>query len=135
MIAFKRGESMKIEQIRSFLPSKDFGISKAFYKDLGFNLLWEDEELAVFGEENQSFFLQKYYVKEWAENLMMQLFVLDLEETFNKFQSVAQKYSVKIIPIFDADYGRTFHIIGPSGELWHITQAKNKNSKELICNE
>lgn len=126
---------MKIEQLRTFLPSKDFEESKRFYSDLGFEKIWENEELAIFGEETQNFFLQKYYVKEWAENLMTQLFVDDLDEVFEKFSNVAKKYNTKIFPIFDTDSGRTFHIIGPSGELWHVSQAKDKNNRELICDE
>jgi predicted enzyme related to lactoylglutathione lyase len=126
---------MIINQIRTFLPSKDFEESKAFYEELGFLKRWEDEELAIYGIEGQSFFVQKYYVKEWADNLMMQLFVEDIEDTFKVFEKVAEKYKVKIKPIFTADYGRTFHILGPAGELWHVTEAEEKDNKEIICDE
>lgn len=126
---------MKLEQIRTFLPSIDFEESKRFYIDLGFALRWENEEMAIFGEDTQSFFLQKYYVKDWAENLMMQLFVLDLDDTFEHFNNISKKYNVKIRPIFEAEYGRTFHLLGPAGELWHVTEAKDKDHQELICDE
>lgn len=126
---------MKIEQLRTFLPSKDFEVSKKFYKDLGFPLRWENEELAIFGETTQSFFLQKYYNEDWANNFMMQLFVYDIEDTFEHFNKVAEKYELKIKPIFTADYGRTFHLLGPAGELWHITESEDKDHSELICDE
>lgn len=34
---------LKISDIRTFLPAKDFAISKDFYVSLGWNLAWSDE--------------------------------------------------------------------------------------------
>ena len=129
---------MKILQIRTFVPSKDFETSKQFYKDLGLDILWENEELAEIGTSYQNFFLQKYYVKEWADNFMLQMFVDDLDQLFKKVEPLVAKYDgTKIRDIFEADYGRTFHLIGPAGELWHMTEANDKTQKqdELLCNE
>lgn len=129
---------MKIELMRTFLPSIDFEISKKFYSELGFKLMWENDELAQFGDSSYNFFLQKYYQKDWAENLMIQMFVTDLDELFNVASSLIDKYeNTKIRDIFTADYGRTFHLIGPAGELWHMTEAKVKTESQddLLCNE
>jgi predicted lactoylglutathione lyase len=35
-------------EIKAFVPAKDFELSKRFYKDLGFDLAWEDEHLVEF---------------------------------------------------------------------------------------
>lgn len=114
---------MKIVNIRTFVPSKDFEVSKQFYKDLGFDLQWYDDQLAIFGSKTQNFFLQNYYSKEWAENFMMQIHVEDLDEAFSLAESLTHKYKdTKINDIFEAGYGRTFHLIGPAGELWHFTE-------------
>ena len=129
---------MKILQIRTFVPSKDFETSKQFYKDLGLEILWENEELAEIGTPSQNFFLQDYYQEEWANNFMLQMFVDDLDELYKKAEPLVQKYAdTKIKPIFKAEYGRTFHLIGPAGELWHLTEAidKSKGQRELICDE
>lgn len=129
---------MKILQIRTFVPSKDFETSKQFYQDLGLTILWENEELAEIGTESQNFFLQDYYNEEWANNFMLQMFVDDLDQLYKNAELLIKKYEgTKLKPIFEADYGRTFHLIGPAGELWHLTEAKDKSKgqRELICDE
>ena len=118
---------MNIKNIRTFLPSKDFEVSKKFYLDLGFKLRWEGEDLIIFGDEGQNFFLQKYYNEEWANNFMMQLHVTDLDDLFKVAEGLKDKYEgIRMKPIFEADYGRTFHLIGPAGELWHMTEVEEK---------
>ena len=120
---------MNIIQIRTFVPSRDFDISKQFYQDLGFEILWNDHKMATIGTTTQNFFLQDYYVKEWANNVMLQMFVDDLDELYNRALPLMNKYEgSKIKPIFKADYGRTFHLGGPAGELWHMTESQNKKS-------
>lgn len=130
---------MNITNIRTFLPSIDFESSKQFYLDLGFTIQWEGEDLIIFGTKSYNFFLQKYYNKDWAENLMMQLHVTDIEEVYAVFEKVYKKYEgCKIKPIFTADYGRTFHLIGPAGELWHITEtmeSKEVEENKLLCED
>jgi hypothetical protein len=129
---------MKIKNIRTFLPSKDFDISKQFYLDLGFEILWQGEDLIIFGEEGQNFFLQKYYNEDWANNLMMQMHVEDLEALYTVAEPLIKKYEgTKIKAIFEADYGRTFHLIGPAGELWHMTEVTKKveDESDLLCDE
>ena len=114
---------MKITNIRTFLPSKDFSVSKQFYLDLGFDLRWESDDLIIFGTTDHNFFLQNAYLKEWAENMMIQLHVTDLDALYEVCLRLKEKYEeTKLIPIFTADYGRTFHFIGPAGELWHMTE-------------
>ena len=83
---------MQIKKLRTFLPSKDFEISKAFYREMGFSVQWENEELCIFGSTEYNFFLQKYYQKDWAENLMMQLFVDDLDSLFTICDALIKKY-------------------------------------------
>ena len=129
---------MKVLQIRTFVPSKDFEVSKKFYQDLGLEILWQNEELAEIGTPTQNFFLQKYYNEEWANNFMLQMFVDDLDALFNTAKPLIEKYEgTKIRDIFEADYGRTFHLIGPAGELWHLTETedKSKGQRDLLCDE
>jgi hypothetical protein len=119
---------MNIKQLRTFIPSKDFNVSKKFYLDLGFKIQWEGTDLIIFGDDHYSFFLQDFYNKEWAENFMIQLFVDDLDGLFDTAKRLVLHYEgTKIRDIFEADYGRTFHLIGPAGELWHMMDA-NKNN-------
>ena len=129
---------MKIRNIRTFMPSKDFDISKQFYLDLGFNITWEGEDLIIFGNKENNFFLQKYYNEDWANNFMMQLHVEDLDALYEVAVKLIPKYEgTKIKAIFKAEYGRTFHLIGPAGELWHMTEVDKEvlDEAELLCDE
>ncbi len=118
---------MKVKLIRTFVPTIDFETSINFYKEMGFNELWRNEELCEIGTKEYNFFLQKYYVKEWANNFMLQLFVEDLDDLYAVCEKLVTKYEgTKIRPIFEAPYGKTFHIIGPAGELWHMTEVSEK---------
>lgn len=129
---------MNIKQVRTFIPSKDYSVSKQFYLDLGFNLEWEGKDLIIFGSKTHNFFLQDFYVEEWANNCMMQLHVDDLETLYKKAEPLIQKYdNTKIKPIFTADYGRTFHLIDPAGVLWHMTEVtkKEEDRSKLLCED
>ncbi|GAB5404592.1 MAG: hypothetical protein Aurels2KO_28230 [Aureliella sp.] len=65
--------------IRPFLGAKDFDESRAFYGDLGFQELEISPEMSVFRLGETSFYLQRYYVKDWVDNSMIFLEVEDLD--------------------------------------------------------
>ncbi len=118
---------MNIRLIRTFVPSKDFDTSRQFYLDLGFDIIWEGDDLINFGTATQNFFLQDFYNKDWAENFMLQMFVDDLDRLFERAAALIPDYpGTRIRDIFIADYGRTFHLIGPAGELWHMMDANDQ---------
>ena len=67
--AFAKPESAKpkhnlmdpspILELNAFVPAKDFGLSKQFYSDLGFTLLWGDDgDCAVSRPVSFTFLLQ-----------------------------------------------------------------------------
>lgn len=115
---------MFAKAIRPFLPSRDFQRSKTFYTELGFKITYEEETLVILTAGDASFFLQPYYLKEWAENTMVQLFVDDLEGLHDRAMILAKTYPEIIVkPIYMAHYGKTFHLIGPEGVLWHMMSA------------
>jgi len=112
---------MNIKKLRAFVPCKDYELSKQYYQELGFKILWQDNDLCQMGSKEYDFFLQNYFNKELAENFMLQMYVEDLESLFEKAKSLVKKYpNTKVRDIFDAPYGKTFHLLGPSGELWHM---------------
>lgn len=114
---------MKANKIRPFIPSIDFKRSISFYKELGFEMTYEEEKLVIMANKDISFFIQDAYVKDWAENTMIQLFVDDLDKLYEKAFELSETYQeVRIKPIFQAHYGKTFHLIGPEGVLWHMMQ-------------
>lgn len=67
-------------EIRTFVPARDFALSKRFYAALG----WHTEDVGpglalVRLNPGQNFYLQDYYVKEVAENCMLHVTVADAQ--------------------------------------------------------
>ena len=73
---------MQVEDIRVFIPSKDYEVSKSFYKSLGFSMAEANENLTIFENGCSTFFLHRYFNQQFAENLMLQLIVTDIETAF-----------------------------------------------------
>lgn len=112
-------------EIKAFVPARDFGLSKQFYQELGFELAWSDDHLAYLRHGQSSFLLQNFYHKEHADNFMMHLLVEDVDAWWRQVQAkdIASKYTVKIEPPEDRPWGmRDFILVDPSGVLWRIAQ-------------
>ncbi len=109
---------------RPFLPARDFDISKAFYRALGFDILF-DGEVAIFGIGTSSFILQNYYQEQWAGNFMMQLLVDDLDGWWSQLHALdlPAKFGVPPPkpPALQPWGLRVAYVFDPSGVLWHIT--------------
>jgi hypothetical protein len=111
---------MKVDDIRVFIPSKNYENSKTFYTEIGFLGDFVTDDLTLFTSGECTFFLQRFYNKELAENLMFQLIVLDIDNAFEMANK--STYKTKITPIQQEHWGKVFYLTGPSGELWHVTQ-------------
>ena len=70
--------NFKINGITPFLPARDFQLSKQFYDDLGFEEVASIHNAVRLEIEGYSFWLQDYYVEEWANNTMLCIYVEDL---------------------------------------------------------
>lgn len=112
---------MQVEDIRVFIPSKDYEVSKSFYKSLGFSMAEANENLTIFENAGSTFFLQRYFNQQFAENLMLQLIVTDIEEAFTTISGLSNPH-IRYEPIKDERWGRVIYLWGPAGELLHITQ-------------
>ena len=112
-----------IKNLLTFVPAKDFDLSRAFYKELGFTETFYSEDLSKFKTGNFHFYLQNYYVKTWAENFMMFLEVEGVNQwwEFIKSLNLDKKYpNIKLFPPSVKDWGTEFLFHDPSGVLWHI---------------
>jgi hypothetical protein len=117
--------NMATVEIKAYLPAKDFELCKRFYTDLGFEMAWSSEDLAYFRAGRSSFLLQRFYVKELADNFMMHMLVEDVEAWWNHVtaQQIAAKYGVRVTPPDDRPWGiRDFTVDDPTSVLWRIGQ-------------
>ena len=117
--------NLRITEIKAFVPSKNFELSKQFYQDLGFTMDSEDDGIAYFHFENVSFLLQDYFVTALAENFMMHILVEDVDAWWEQVRAsgVVEKYGVRITPIELQPWQmRDFCLFDPSGVLWRIGQ-------------
>jgi hypothetical protein len=124
-----------IEQLRTFVPAEDFSLSQGFYRSVGFRAAWSSEKMVLFELGGFSFFLQDYFVKVWAENMMLDLRVTNVDAWWGHLQglNLAQHFPrVRLsAPEDDPTMGvRRAHFVDPSGVLWHVSQGLVKASAE-----
>src|SRR5436189_5304843 len=68
-----------VQDLRCFVPAKHFALSRRFYATLGFREVWSDSKLALFELGRFRFFLQDYFVLQWAANAVLDLAVADAD--------------------------------------------------------
>jgi uncharacterized glyoxalase superfamily protein PhnB len=113
-------------EIKAFVPAKDFELSVRFYGDLGFNVELLGENMAYMHVGRSSFLLQRFYVKEHADNFMMHMLVQDVEAWWQRVvsQKLSERYGVMAQPPEDRPWGiRDFVLNDPTAVLWRIGQA------------
>ena len=116
-----------IKSIRPFIGSKNFEISRSFYRDLGFEEGVLESNFSVFKNKEFAFYLQDYYAKEWIENTMIFIEVDDPERYYNELLklNLPEKYEgVKLTPVKYLDWGSECFLLDPSGVLWHFGKFK-----------
>ena len=119
----------KVLELNAFVPARDFDLSKRFYSDLGFTLVWGNDEIAQFKIGAFTFLLQKFHVQAHAENFMMGLMVEDADAWWEHIGRIglAEKYPGGMLkaPAMQPWGIRVLYLSDPSGVLWHI-QDTNK---------
>ena len=117
--------SLRVIELKPFVPARDFALSRRFYGELGFTERSEGGGVAYFLHGETSFLLQDFYNKELAENLMLHLLVADVDAWHARVASagLAQRYGVKVSEIAQQPWRmRDFALWDPSGVLWRIAQ-------------
>ena len=117
---------LKALEIKAFVPARDYELSRRFYADVGFEETSEFEGVACFVLDGCSFLLQHFYEPAHAGNFMMHLRVTDADAWHRRLveQELVARYrehDVRMTPPADRPWRmRDFHLIDPSGVLWHI---------------
>lgn len=117
--------NLNVIELKAFIPSKDFEISKQFYKDLGFIQKSDGDGVAYFTFEHISFLLQDFYTKEFAENLTMHLLVENVESWYLSIleKELDKKYQIRLtIPEERPWRMIDFTFQDPSGVCWRVAQ-------------
>nr|WP_294779388.1 glyoxalase [uncultured Flavobacterium sp.] len=117
----------KIKSIRPFIGSKNFEISRSFYRDLGFEETVLDAKMSVFKSNEIAFYLQNAYVQDWIDNTMIFVEVDDVERYYSELSTLnlPEKYEgAKLSPIQYLDWGSECFLHDPSGILWHFGKFK-----------
>jgi catechol 2,3-dioxygenase-like lactoylglutathione lyase family enzyme len=109
--------------LRPFVGAEDFGISRRFYRDFGFEEIMLGPGFSAFKSGNFAFYLQDAYVKDWIDNTMIFLEVGDVESHYRRLLALgldAKYRRVRISGIREENWGKEFFVHDPSGILWHI---------------
>ena len=117
--------NLKANEILTFIPSVvDFQTAKKFYVEIGFEVDYEDDSLAILRKDQCRFFLQNNQNNWTRDNFMMVLNVEDLDAWWTHLQVLnleARYEGVKLRAPEVYPWGyREIHLIDPCGVLWHI---------------
>lgn len=113
----------KTTAIRPFIGAKDYNASRDFYKDLGFKEVIISPQMSYFSMTGLGFYLQNAYIKDWIDNSMIFMEVVDVEDFFKTLCALhlPEKHkNVRLLPIRELDWGKEFFLYDPSGILWHF---------------
>jgi len=117
---------LQSSDVRSFVPAKDFALSKDFHSALGCDLEWSDENLALFNLAGSRFYLQRHYVKQWAENSMLHISLKDSAQCFSDISGLLDSGrfpTARVAEPTQEPYGASVtYVWDPSGVLLHLAQ-------------
>ena len=110
--------------IRPFVPAKDFTESRTFYEAIGFTCGYADGDLAIYDHDGAGILLQNYYVKAWADNCMLQLFVRDLDGWWRRTAKLVERFGVAppMAPEVKPWGLRVGMLFDPAGVLWQVSE-------------
>jgi len=116
-----------VKGITAFIPAQDYNVSRQFYNNLGFTEVDNNDKATYFMHSNVGFWLQDYYVEDFANNFMLCIYVEDLDTWWQRIQKMnfdrhyKQNAKVHAAP-HDQKGGYMLQISDPSGVLWHFRQ-------------
>ena len=113
--------------ITPFVPAKNYDLSLRFYKDLGFVEVAKIDNAVRLEIDGSGFWLQNYYVEDWAENSMLCLYVKSLESWWSEVKKlkIDENYEGKA-KVFSEPHEQEgslmMQLADPSGVLWHVRE-------------
>ncbi len=112
--------------LKTFVPARDFTLSRKFYEEIGFRENFANAEVAEFECGSFRFLLQNYYVQEFAASFMMQMLVSDTAAWWSRLMTLdlPQRYPGIMLraPTMQPWGLKILYLSDPSGVLWHIAE-------------
>ncbi len=112
--------------IKPFIGSRDFVVSRDFYLALGWRLNFDTGDLAELELGDCRFYLQKYYQKQWCENSMLHITVENADAWYQHVRAVLEARSygaARVKPPKEESYGAVVtYVWDPAGILLHFAQ-------------
>lgn len=115
----------RARSIRPFIGSKNFEVSRSFYRDLGFTETVLFPDMSVFKTDDVAFYLQNHYAKDWIDNTMVFVEVENVDQHYKDLAALdlPGKYEgVRLVPVRSFDWGKECYLHDPAGVLWHFGQ-------------
>ncbi len=114
--------------LKTFVGTKDFDLSRDFYLALGWKMNFDEGELAELELDGRCFYLQRYYQKQWCNNSMMYMDVAFATAWHQHIERVLLEHSyggARTQSPKPADYAKLVtHFWDPAGVLWHLAQLR-----------
>ena len=116
---------MQFLSLEQFIPSgNNFDASKNLFVELGFKINWDAGDYIGFEKDSCKFILQKYDDKAFAENLMINVKVDDVQAFRNNLmeKKLPEKFDIRIGEITNQPYGKEVNLIDIAGVCWHFVE-------------
>ena len=116
---------MQFLSLEPFIPSgNNFDASKNLFVELGFKINWDAGDYIGFEQDGCKFILQKYDNKAFAENLMINVKVDDVQAFRNNLmeKKLPEKFGIRIGEITNQPYGKEVNLIDIAGVCWHFVE-------------
>ncbi len=116
---------MQFLSLEPFIPSgNNFEAAKNLFAELGFKINWDAGDYIGFEKDGCKFILQKYDNKTFAENLMINVRVDDVQAFRNNIieKQLPEKYGIRIGEISSQPYGKEVNLIDIAGVCWHFVE-------------
>lgn len=116
---------MQFLSLEPFIPSgNNFDAAKNLFVELGFKINWDAGDYIGFEKDSCKFILQKYDNKAFAENLMINVKVDDVQAFRNNLmeKKLPEKFGIRIGEITNQPYGKEVNLIDIAGVCWHFVE-------------
>ena len=117
---------LRLTDVRPFIGSRDFDVSKAFYEALGWKTEYLDDQLALMANGAHRFYLQRHYQKDWLENTMLHVTVADAAACHAQISAAwaSGAYGeARVASPKREDYGALVtYVWDPAGVLLHLAE-------------